>query len=258
MSFFSYAQTYKAIYNMSYKEDSLSKDYSQKEMILEYTKDKSVFYSYEKFKYDSLVARNEKPPITNQAGFDYDFMVVKQKLNIEKYTILLNNLYRISYNIKLDWNITKDKIKIGNYNCQKAILNYKGRTWEAWFTNDIPIFDGPYIFSGLPGLIVQMNDKRKDYIFSLIGLKKSEDSYALNELKIKPIPVNEKQLRKVMLDHYNDPFREMKTSNSKSRWLDENGKEFTPDFNELTKNEQESIKKYNNPIELSDAIQYPK
>ena len=48
----------------------------------------------------------------------------------------------------------------------------------------------------------------------------------------------------------------MKTGNIKVLWQDENGKPFKPDYKELTKSEQQYIKKNNNPIELSEAIKY--
>ncbi|WP_449401469.1 hypothetical protein [Chryseobacterium wanjuense] len=40
------------------------------------------------------------------------------------------------------------------------------------------------------------------------------------------------------------------------KFVDESGKEITPNYNELTKAKQEIIRKNNNPIELSEAIRY--
>ncbi len=53
------------------------------------------------------------------------------------------------------------------------MLKYKGREWEAWFTQDIPVQEGPYIFNGLPGLIVEMKDTGNSYEFFFSGLKKT-------------------------------------------------------------------------------------
>jgi hypothetical protein len=44
----------------------------------------------------------------------------------------------------------------------------------AWFTLSVPIPDGPYLFCGLPGLIVELYDMRKDYHFKLKSLEKLE------------------------------------------------------------------------------------
>ncbi len=60
---------------------------------------------------------------------------------------------------------------IKNYKVKKATTYYGGRNWIAWFTPDIPINDGPYKFSGLPGLIVKIEDSRGHYAFSLISFE---------------------------------------------------------------------------------------
>ncbi len=70
----------------------------------------------------------------------------------------------------LKWDITIHKKTIAGYSCQKALTNYGGRKFEAWFTTSIPISDGPYIFSGLPGLIIKIEDTKKQYSFELVKL----------------------------------------------------------------------------------------
>jgi hypothetical protein len=49
----------------------------------------------------------------------------------------------------------------------------------------------------------------------------------------------------------------MKSSNVQAKFIDEKGKEVKPDFREMTKTIQSRLKKYNNPIELTEAIKYP-
>jgi GLPGLI family protein len=51
------------------------------------------------------------------------------------------------------WKIEKEFLKINNMNCQKAVANYKGRIWEAWFSKDYPISDGPYKFMDCQDLL---------------------------------------------------------------------------------------------------------
>lgn len=43
---------------------------------------------------------------------------------------------------------------IFDYKCQKAIINYGERIFEVWFTEEIPLSDGPWKLKGLPGLIL--------------------------------------------------------------------------------------------------------
>ena len=63
-------------------------------------------------------------------------------------------------------------MKIGEYETQKAETQFGGRTWYAWFTQQIPLQDGPYKFGGLPGLIVKVQDSKGDYSFDLMQTKK--------------------------------------------------------------------------------------
>ncbi len=49
----------------------------------------------------------------------------------------------------------------------------------------------------------------------------------------------------------------MKAGFTKMKTVDQSGKEVTVNYNELTTQKKQQIKKYNNPIELSDIIKYP-
>lgn len=70
--------------------------------------------------------------------------------------------YLISYP-KSKWTITNETKKINNYLCRKAItkkINSKTQKEDiiiAWFTVKIPINYGPTQFSGLPGLIMELD-----------------------------------------------------------------------------------------------------
>ncbi len=57
---------------------------------------------------------------------------------------------------KLEWKITDETQKIGNYLCKKAILKKEDSDIIAWFTNEIPSNEGPRDYYGLPGLILKV------------------------------------------------------------------------------------------------------
>lgn len=76
----------------------------------------------------------------------------------------------------LNWNITDYTEKYGTFNCQLAKVHYGGRNWNALFTTDVPINNGPYKFSGLPGLIVKMWDDKNQCLFELAEIKTVSDA----------------------------------------------------------------------------------
>jgi len=80
------------------------------------------------------------------------------------------------------WTIQDDTMTLSGYLCQKAICDYRGRSYEAWFTSDIPIYEGPWKFYGLPGLIMKLHDTQHHYEFELIEFKKINEKIDVRSL----------------------------------------------------------------------------
>jgi GLPGLI family protein len=72
----------------------------------------------------------------------------------------------------IDWKISSDTATFGGLHCQKAIAHFKGRDYTAWFCPDMPLHVGPWKFNGLPGVIVQVYDAKKDVQFMFDGVEK--------------------------------------------------------------------------------------
>ena len=75
---------------------------------------------------------------------------------------------------KQNWQIQPETKEILGFSCQKADCEFRGRKYEAWFTPEIPIDNGPWKFAGLPGLIVAVADTAGLYQFELTGINRSE------------------------------------------------------------------------------------
>jgi GLPGLI family protein len=74
-----------------------------------------------------------------------------------------------------------DTLTLG-YPCHKAICEYHGRTWTAWYAPDIPVQDGPWKLCGLPGLIMRAYDDKGEFIFNCVGMEKDvNDSMEIRE-----------------------------------------------------------------------------
>lgn len=65
------------------------------------------------------------------------------------------------------WEMTGELDTILGLPCMKASTKYGGRNYDAWFTLAVPINDGPYVFQGLPGLIVKVSDDKNWYTFMI-------------------------------------------------------------------------------------------
>lgn len=72
-----------------------------------------------------------------------------------------------------EWEISDSTRNILGYECIKAECNYHGRKWEAWFTPEIPISNGPWKLNGLPGLILSATTDGGEYSFISTGLERT-------------------------------------------------------------------------------------
>lgn len=247
------------VYEMKYRP-CLEKDSIQMQnMILDFSHSKSIFRSSEDKDSDSILF-NTKKVTDYPLGFDNQFYIIKN-LDKKKVTKLIQNntdAYTINIAETVDWKIDAEVEKIGDYSCQKATGNYGGRQWIAFFTSQIPILDGPYIFHGLPGLIVKLYDSHQQYDFSLIQVKNgNSDLYDVRSKK--SFNINWVKFEKLSKQYYSDPYAEMKSNSASSRKVvfhDENGKVIEPDFKGWTTSRQNEIKSCNNPIEINHKINY--
>jgi GLPGLI family protein len=83
----------------------------------------------------------------------------------------------------IKWEIQKDTLSIGALHCQKATAHFKGRDYEAWFCTDLPFHAGPWKLNGLPGLIIEAWDTKKEVIFKFDSF---EDISNLNQPILPP------------------------------------------------------------------------
>ena len=177
---------YKVKYRLTFQPDSTDV-FSQKieDFVLDRGKKLSLFYSENSFKRDSLQFAMEKNfsslqmiDMRNTPRTMFNFRIIKnfeqKPYSIEFQGQIYKDNFMYNENTNYVWDISKtEKMVINNIPCNKATTNYGGRNFIAWFSEDIPIPDGPYKFSNLPGLIVKLYDEKKYYIFELISYKKS-------------------------------------------------------------------------------------
>ncbi len=139
----------------------------------------------------------------------------------------------------IKWELIDEQKKILSYTCQKAIGRFRGRTYEAWFTPKIPIQEGPYKFTGLPGLILEISDLKKDYVFNCIGIEKSKQIVPIKYFKWSYVKVSRNKLRQTIKRACEYPVQYLMSQGIKLRVKNQK--------RDLKKN---SVSFYYNPIEL--------
>ncbi len=173
-------------YELTFRPKTQLPDTDKVMTILDITKDKSIYQDYTVPAQDSVVVAAFKEMEKTKTFKDLSKMITMPKFSYKvtkayptmaaSYTDRISrNMFGYTEQLKFNWNILPQKEKIGEYDTQKATTEFGGRKWTAWFTTAIPFSDGPYKFSGLPGLIVKIEDDAKDYSWLLKGNKKIEN-----------------------------------------------------------------------------------
>lgn len=177
--------------------------------------------SYSKWLYegDSIFCAYTKKGARNAPWFQKNIPMVEVYRNyVERRTTVNYRLfglrsvyvYRDDYPVKIDWQLTKEKKQIFSYTCQKATGTFRGRTYEAWFTQDIPLQEGPYKFGGLPGLILEICDTQKHYVYTCIGIERPKSVIPIKYWKWSYQEISREKLTEAIKRAYKNPSQHLK------------------------------------------------
>lgn len=254
-----FSQATRFIYQVSMKLDSTNRnDVKTETAYLDINSEKSIFYGEKRIQRDSIVGRARQ---TGSFNFDrtqmqnlrsnIDFIVEKDsKTGIKTFnTRIGRDQYSYDEDRPMEWKILPETATIGEYKTQKAETQFGGRTWFAWFTTEIPFQDGPYKFSGLPGLIIKVEDSKGDFSFDLRETKKTPAIQTFTQSG-NLIKVKRKDFEKQNALFKKDPASFMQAAMSLGRG---NFSMRNADPNQRKQMEdrlKDEAKKNNNPIEL--------
>ena len=252
---------YKAIYQLTYHPDSTdASSVTSEEMWLYLGDEVSKFSSKGKAVKDSL-DRNKEVSGVGMTDFktrremirtEFDYAVYKDiPENHISYTLqILRDKYRYEEGKEVfEWKILPGTKVIQGYKSQKAKTEFRGREYTAWFTTEIPISDGPYKFSGLPGLILQLRDSKDHYVFELVQFKNLEPRVPFTLETQDYILTSRDELLQQKRKYEEDPFAALENANRGSTKKVTIGLT-TQQKKEHLKEIRAELKKKNNPIEL--------
>ncbi len=111
-------------------------------------------------------------------------LVSKERTKAKKY-IIMDTMTIIP------WKLSKDTKKIQNIECFSAQAEYRGRVWTAWYAPSIPISSGPWKLYGLPGMILEAEDREKLIRFECTTINVPPTSPIVIDM---PMPDNPKEI----------------------------------------------------------------
>lgn len=180
----------KITYTVTYLGDSSDTDTKRsEEMVLLVNDNHSLFESRNSNISDSLKFISSDGKQGNITRNTYSYFVYKIFKDYEKNRITTFDTtlpsrnepgskgfqYREGIN-NINWELAEQTDTIGDMVCQIAYTNFGNRNWKAYFNPEIPISDGPYKFSGLPGLIVRIVDEKEHWDFTLSSIESGQSS----------------------------------------------------------------------------------
>lgn len=156
--------------------------------ILEIGDDYSYYSCYGYYRLDSIIASDYRDGIT-RIGYHKLRQKTHPRADLSVIRDLKNGQMTCHDNILLDyysyeepipqmkWTLLPESEEICGYKCYKAITSFRGREWTAWYCDEIPQNNGPWKFGNLPGLILKVEDLKKDHIFEAIAVRKSSKEF---------------------------------------------------------------------------------
>jgi len=253
---FAFGQNKLFLYDYKFIPDSTMRDELKHElMILNIQKDRSEFYSFERYASDSTqLAESKKGNMAmpfNKAMVN-DRVVKYPNSNLINYiTIMFWDQYIVKQDIDLKWHLENSFDTILGYKVQKATADFGGRKWTAWFTKEMPIQDGPYKFKNLPGLILKIEDHNKNHTFELKGIKSNTTEFNYpNVDNSKSYNLNYDQYVKKYKNFRKDPTADLVGKIPDQRDANGNFRTSTQIIKELHDQWMERLKKDNNIIEI--------
>lgn len=171
---------YEVIYSVKFLSDTLNKNSVREENLSLLIKDQQSLFRSTKKAYSDSIAMDigkkawDRPIdgriILNMKNVPLVYFKSEVFYN-DRQQIIYKDLMgtRLSYPLHdiIQWKIETETKVIESYLCKKATGKYNNRNYVAWFTQEVPIPDGPYVFKGLPGLILEVYDTRDYYHFSM-------------------------------------------------------------------------------------------
>lgn len=170
------------------------KKMSQKTFTLNFNKSESAYTQNKELKPETQTGGVSIVMIGDGGGNDVLYKDVNKKIYRNKTEISGKNFLIEDKLQTADWEMTAETKKIGKYTCYKATRSREEErvsftmtdgdkeetkekvtvTTEVWYTPEIPVSNGPGMFWGLPGLILEVHEGKLTIVCTELVLNPSD------------------------------------------------------------------------------------
>lgn len=220
----------KIFYTLKHNRDTNNKDSVYIEnMVLLVGSNTSVFRSLDRLAQAERVKENlaeqerlwtgpglpkkKMPKNIRKVNTEELFQLQKEKKLFTNEYLYINYLYEEILE-PINWNLGTETKNFSQISCQKATAKFKGRDWVAWFAPNLPFEAGPWKLQGLPGLIVEAYDLKKEIQFLFNGFQSIPSTEKTSTENLISIP---KKVEKVSVEDIKK-IKNLMHSNPKGFW----------------------------------------
>lgn len=207
-------------YSFSHMRDTTTPgDLYTENMMLYLGKNTSNYISYDRVQYNKLIAKqlSDSNAMMAKGRIEIGMAGVKsgtpssifkktaetKMVSVEPF---LGKTYIIEEKIPvINWQISGETKTIEGLSCQKATAQFKGRDYEAWFCAQLPYSNGPWKLGGLPGLIIEAYDTKRQVVFKFAGYEDISNEAVTISYPSNTIKTTDKELKQLKEAVQKDP-----------------------------------------------------
>lgn len=178
---------YRAIYNLSFIEDTVGRKINSGYVVLFIGDSCTVYSTMNKVNMDSacytlwkngasqdqIAAQAFKYAMGGLAlSTVYHGYPSKNEVTVDEY-LIENSRYNEPAEAQ-KWTETGVTKNIKGLDCREALCSFRGRDYVAYYSPEIPVSAGPFLFAGLPGLILELSDGNSEYVWTIDSFEPSD------------------------------------------------------------------------------------
>lgn len=181
------------------------------QMLLQIGMRRAAFFSYAAYQVDSLFAESMRKgeSLNVNASSQVSWKLYTNYPAGGRWAFVdkvANDRFVVYEPVELPvWQPVADSAKtLLGYPCRMAKARFKGRTWFAWYADEVPLDHGPWKLRGLPGLILQAYDAGHEFTFTAEAMRNRGGRGTMEYKGSRAIPIDRKALHKIYARYYAD------------------------------------------------------